>query len=80
MTETAASAVATTTPGGRRTIAQLWRNAVGADRPGPAYLVESEDRWTEVSWAEADERVRAYANGLLARGVEKGDNLSLIHI
>ena len=40
--------------------------------------MESEDGWTEVSWAEADERVRAYANGLLARGVKKGDNVALL--
>ena len=46
--------------------------------PGPAYLVEADDGWREVSWAEADERVRAYANGLLARGVRKGDNVALL--
>jgi long-chain acyl-CoA synthetase len=63
---------------GRRTIAQLWRSGVAAGRPGAAYLVESEDGWREVSWAEADERVRAYASGLLARGVKKGDNVALL--
>ena len=62
----------------RRTIAHIWRNAVAAARPGPAYLVESEAGWDEVSWAQADERVRAYANGLLARGVRKGDNVALL--
>ena len=62
----------------RRTIAQLWRNAVAAGRQGPAYLVETDDGWNEVSWADADERVRAYANGLLARGVRKGDNFALL--
>ena len=79
MTETAAAALETQ-PGseGRRTIAQLWRQSVAAGRPGPAYLVESEEGWSEVSWAEADERVRAYANGLLARGVRKGDNVALL--
>ena len=79
MTETAAAALETQ-PGseGRRTIAQLWRQSVAAGRPGSAYLVESEDGWSEVSWADADERVRAYANGLLARGVRKGDNVALL--
>ncbi len=78
MAETAASAVAGPAQAGRRTIAQLWRDAVAAGRSGPAYLVESDDGWREVSWAEADERVRAYANGLLARGVRKDDNVALL--
>jgi long-chain acyl-CoA synthetase len=63
---------------GTRTIARLWNDAVRAERPGAAYLVETEHGWREVSWAEADERVRAYANGLLARGVRKGDTFALL--
>ena len=78
MTETAPATQSTPPAGGRRTIARLWRDAVGAERQTPAYLVEDEDGWREVSWAEADERVRAYANGLLARGVRKGDNFALL--
>jgi long-chain acyl-CoA synthetase len=65
-------------PAGRRTIARLWDDAVAAERPGAAYLVESEHAWNRVSWAEADEGVRAYANGLLARGVRKGDSFALL--
>ena len=61
-----------------RTIARLWSDAVAAERLSPAYLVESGDGWREVSWQEADERVRAYANGLLARGVGKGDTFALL--
>ena len=41
--------------------------------PGAAYLVQHGDHWHEVSWAEAAERVENLANGLLARGVQKGD-------
>jgi long-chain acyl-CoA synthetase len=69
-----------TTPAraGQRTIAQLWRNAVAGGRTGAAYLTETADGWREVSWAEADERVRAYANGFLARQVRKGDNVALL--
>ncbi|HUG65274.1 MAG TPA: long-chain fatty acid--CoA ligase [Gaiellaceae bacterium] len=78
MTETAASAPERRASEQRRTIAQLWRNAVAAARPGPAYLVESDDGWTEVSWTHADERVRAYANGLLARGVKKSVNVAIL--
>jgi long-chain acyl-CoA synthetase len=61
-----------------RTIAQLWCDSVAAGRSTPAYLAETDDGWREVSWAEADQRVRAYGNGLLARGVRKGDNVALL--
>ena len=40
---------------------------------GAAYLVQHGDHWHEVTWAEAAERVENLANGLLARGVRKGD-------
>ena len=56
-----------------RTIARLWRDAVAQKRTGAAYLVQHGDHWHEVSWAEAAERVENLANGLLARGVQKGD-------
>ncbi len=79
MTDTAEVVAESRRGASPRTIAQLWRNAVAADRPGPAYLAESDDGgWGEVSWTEADERVRAYANGFLARGVRKGDNVALL--
>ena len=65
-------------PSGRRTVARLWRDAVAANRTNAAYLVEADDGWREISWAEADERVRAYANGLLARGIRKGDRFALL--
>ncbi len=78
MTETVSASSEASAPARRRTIAQLWRDAVAAHRPGPAYLVEGDDGWSEVSWDDADERVRAYANGLLARGVRKGDNVALL--
>jgi len=57
---------------------RLWTSAVAAERTCPAYLVEAGDGWREVSWREADERIRAYANGLLARGVRKGDAFALL--
>ncbi|MCS7006168.1 MAG: long-chain fatty acid--CoA ligase [Gaiellaceae bacterium] len=67
-------------PGSRRTrtIARLWRDAAAAGRTTPAYLVESPHGWSPVTWQEADERVRAYANGLLARGLRKGDTFGLL--
>jgi long-chain acyl-CoA synthetase len=63
----------------RRTVARLWLDAVAAQRPGPAYLVEDgAGGWREVSWREADARVTDYANGLLARGVRGGEALGLL--
>jgi long-chain acyl-CoA synthetase len=56
-----------------RTIARLWRDAVAQERGGAAYLVQRGDHWHEVTWAEAAERVENLANGLLARGVRKGE-------
>ncbi|MEP7224705.1 MAG: long-chain fatty acid--CoA ligase [Actinomycetota bacterium] len=78
MTETASAKRETRPSDARRTIARLWRDAVAAERPGPAYLVDAEGGWREVSWHDADERVRAYANGLLARGVRKGDPFAIL--
>jgi long-chain acyl-CoA synthetase len=79
VTQTARATQATPSGEQSRTIAQLWRNAVAARRQGPAYLAETDEGgWSEVSWAEADERVRAYANGFLARGIRKGDNVALL--
>jgi long-chain acyl-CoA synthetase len=62
----------------RRTIPQLWRNAIARDRSGPAYLVEHDDHWHDVTWPEAAERVDALANGLLARGVRRGDAFAIL--
>jgi long-chain acyl-CoA synthetase len=78
MTETASAAPEIRPPSGGRTIARLWRDAVAAERPRPAYLVESGDGWSEVSWEDADELVRAYANGLLSRGIGKGDAFAIL--
>jgi long-chain acyl-CoA synthetase len=62
---------------GNRTIPRLWREAV-ARNTGTAYLVERESGWAEVSWADAAARVELVANGLLARGVGKGDAFALL--
>jgi long-chain acyl-CoA synthetase len=62
---------------GNRTIPRLWRDAV-ARNAGTAYLVDEEGGWREVAWEEAAERVELIANGLLARGVRKGDAFGLL--
>ncbi len=65
--------------GGDRTIVRLWREATQAGRTTPAYLVEeAPGRWREVSWEAAAEAVDELANGLLARGVRKGDAFGIL--
>ena len=50
MTETASAEREARPSDAHRTIARLWRDAVTADRSGPAYLVEDETGWR---WAFA---------------------------
>ena len=61
-----------------RTIPSLWRAAIAAERDTPAYLVERAGGWKEVSWREAAQTVEELANGLLARGIRKGDAFGII--
>src|SRR5438309_9279414 len=63
----------------KRTIPRLWRDAVSAGRDGAAYLTEeAPGEWREVSWAEAAQAVDELANGLLARGIRKGDAFGIL--
>ena len=61
-----------------RTIGRLWRDAIAATHPDPAYLVETGGEWREVSWSEVAMRVDELANGLLALGVRKGDAFGIL--
>jgi long-chain acyl-CoA synthetase len=61
-----------------RTIGRLWRDAITAGRTKPAYLVEGRDGWNEVSWKEAGKTVDEIANGLLSRGIRKGDAFGIL--
>jgi long-chain acyl-CoA synthetase len=62
-----------------RTIVRLWRDAVSARRSGTAYLTEAEPgQWREVSWDEAARTVDELANGLLSRGIAKGDAFGIV--
>ena len=65
-------------PGVRKTIPALWRDAIAKERTNPAYLVESPEGWTEVSWEEAARAVDELAHGLLALGVRKGDAFAIL--
>jgi len=61
-----------------RTIGRLWSDATSAGRGTPAYLIEREDGWHEVSWDEAATAVEELANGLLALGIRKGDAFGIL--
>jgi long-chain acyl-CoA synthetase len=62
----------------KRTIADLWRNAVAAGHPEPAYLTDTGGEWREVTRSAAAAAVNELANGLLALGIEKGDAFALL--
>jgi long-chain acyl-CoA synthetase len=51
---------------------------VAAGRTNPAYLVEGQEGWSEVGWDEAGRAVEELANGLLARGIRKGDAFGIL--
>jgi long-chain acyl-CoA synthetase len=73
-----ASMATTTVLGTEQTAPELWRYAVERSTTAPAYLEEQADGWREVSWSEADERIRALGRALLARGVRKGDGVAVL--
>ena len=61
-----------------RTIWSLWQDALAEKRTQPAYLVEENGGWREVSQAEAAQAVDELAHGLLALGIEKGDSFGML--
>jgi long-chain acyl-CoA synthetase len=63
---------------GTRTIARLWREATAQARSNPAYLVETDDGWEEVSWQDAARRVDELANALLGLGIGRGDAVAIL--
>jgi long-chain acyl-CoA synthetase len=62
----------------RRTIGRLWLDAVSAGRSSPAYLVERDGAWDEVSWQQAAQTVDELAHGLLSHGIGKGDAFAIL--
>jgi long-chain acyl-CoA synthetase len=63
---------------GAATIGAHWQRAVEAERTYPAFLVQKDGDWAEVSWEAAAERVTALANGFLSLGVAKGDRVAIL--
>ncbi|HEY7149369.1 MAG TPA: long-chain fatty acid--CoA ligase [Gaiellaceae bacterium] len=61
-----------------RTIWSLWQDALGENRSNPAYLIEENGGWREVSQQEAATAVEELAHGLLALGLTKGDAFGIL--
>jgi long-chain acyl-CoA synthetase len=61
-----------------RTIWSLWQDALAERRTNPAYLVEEDGAWREVSQTEAAVAVDELAHGLLALGLKKGDAFGIL--
>ena len=78
MTTASPSTPSTDAPLATRTAPALWRYVLDRQWPAPAYLEETESGWREVAWDEAAARVSALANGLLARGVGRGDVVAVL--
>src|SRR5918996_3951739 len=70
--------MATATATGTRTIARLWQDALRRGWQNPAYLVQDEGGWREVSWDEAARAVDEIAHGLLSLGIRKGDAFAIL--
>ena len=70
--------MAATTATGTRTIARLWQDALARRPDEPAYLVEEDGEWHQVTWAEAGRIVDELAHGLLALGIRKGDAFGIL--
>jgi Long-chain acyl-CoA synthetases (AMP-forming) len=51
---------------------------VDQDRTSPAYLVERDGKWEEISWQDADQMVQELAHGFLALGIRKGDAFAIL--
>jgi len=61
-----------------RTIATLWTDAIAAQRGYPAFLIERDGTWHEMSWADAGRRVDELAAGFISLGIERGDRVAIL--
>jgi long-chain acyl-CoA synthetase len=78
VTTASPSAPAAEQPLTARTAPALWRYVLDLGTTMPAYLEEHAGGWREVSWEDAAKRVDALANGLLARGIGRGDAVAVL--
>src|SRR5437763_8550358 len=62
----------------RGTLGAMWRDAVAAQRPFPAFLVRDRAGWRPVGWDAAGGQVERLAAGLLDAGVVRGERVALV--
>ena len=60
------------------TLGAMWRDAIAAPRPFPAFLVRERAEWRPVGWDAAGERVERVAAGLLEAGVARGERVAIV--
>lgn len=58
-------------------VARLFIDRVKQTPSGHAYSYPDGEAWKQLTWAQADERVRAIGGGLLALGVQQGDRVAI---
>ena len=59
-------------------IYELFRDVVAGHASESGYRYKTGGTWTDVSWSEADRRVRGIARSLMALGVERGDRVAIL--
>ena len=60
------------------TLGRLFFNRVQRYGTRKAYSLKKDDGWYDVSWRDYGRRVEAFAYGLLAIGMERGDRVSIL--
>ena len=61
-----------------RTLWRLWQTATSAGHAWPAFLVEEDEGWREITWAEAAAAVDELATGFVLQGIERGDRVAVL--
>ncbi len=61
-----------------RSVVEMWRHRIDSTPRSVAMWARGKAGWEELSWQQADVRVRHIAAGLLARGVERADRVALL--
>src|SRR5918994_1118389 len=60
------------------TIADVWRDAVSAERADPPFLAETSEGWRPVGWGESAARVGAPVAGFAVMGLGHDDRVAIL--
>ncbi len=61
-----------------RSVPDMWHHRVDSTPDAPAFEFPRGGRWFTLTWAQAHQRVRAIANGLLALGLQPEDRVAIV--